>query len=109
MAAKIITLKTLALSAVIILLVEAGLQWVPWPRSVSPLSLIGWARLIEALLILAVVQLSSPLGVAAIGLQPKRLVAGFKKGLIRRNQDLHAPSGSGGKIQSTDITGDASI
>ena len=82
MAAKNIDLKTLALSAAVILAVEVCLHWVAWPKHISPLAPIGAARILEALLILVLVQLSNPNGLAAIGLQQKRFVLGLKKGLI---------------------------
>jgi len=82
MAAKIINLKTVLLAAVVILAVESSLHWVAWPKSISPLALIGAARILEALLILALVQLSNPNGMAAVGLQRKRFVFGLRKGLL---------------------------
>jgi membrane protease YdiL (CAAX protease family) len=82
MATKIIDLKTLLLSAAVILAVETCLQWVVWPKSISPVALIGAARVLEALVLLLLVQLSRPGGMAAIGLRPKSVAAGLKKGLI---------------------------
>jgi len=82
MAAKTINLKTVLLSAAVILAVEFSLHWVAWPKHISPLVLIGAARILEALLILAVVHLSNPSGLAAVGLQRRRLVTGLKKGLL---------------------------
>lgn len=82
MAAKIINLKILLFSAAVILAVEACLHWVAWPQHISPLTLIGAARILEAVLILSLVQLSSPNGAAAIGLQRRTFISGLKKGLI---------------------------
>ena len=82
MAPKIINLKTLLAAAAVILCVEICLYWVAWPRSISPLVLIGAARAIEALLILVLVQFLNPNGTSAIGLQRKGFVIGIKKGLI---------------------------
>ncbi|MEN8246220.1 MAG: CPBP family intramembrane glutamic endopeptidase [Thermodesulfobacteriota bacterium] len=82
MAAKIIDLKTLALSAAIILAVELGLHWVPWPRSISTLALIGTARVIEGVWLLGLVHWLCPEGMSAIGLQPNSFAAGLKRGLI---------------------------
>ena len=80
MAAKIIDLKTLLLSAAVILAVEVCLQWVAWPKNISPVALIGAARVLEAVLLLALMQLSRPRGMAAIGLRPKTALSGFEKG-----------------------------
>ena len=82
MAAKIIDLKTLILSAAVILAVETGLHWVAWPGSISTLALIGTARVIEGVGLLGLVHWLCPEGVAAIGLRPKSVTAGLKKGLI---------------------------
>ena len=82
MAPKIINLKTLLAAAAVILFVEICLHWVDWPRSISPLVLIGAARAIEALLILVLVQLINTNGISAIGLQRNCFVIGLKKGLI---------------------------
>lgn len=82
MAAKIIDLKTLALSAAIILAVELGLHWVPWPGSLSTLALIGAARVIEGVWLLGLVHWLCPEGMAAVGLRPHSFAAGLKKGLI---------------------------
>jgi len=82
MAAKIIDLKTLALSAAIILAVELGLHWVPWPGNISALALIGTARAIEGVWLLGLVHWLCPEGMAAIGLRPGSLATGLKKGLV---------------------------
>ena len=82
MAAKTINLKTLLFCIFIILVVETSLHWVAWPKNISSLVLVGAARILEALLILALVQLSNANGMAAVGLQRKRLVIGLKKGLL---------------------------
>ena len=82
MAAKTINLKTVLLAAAVILAVESSLHWVAWPKNISPLVLIGGARILETLLILVLVWLSNPSGVAAIGLHRNQLVVGLKKGLL---------------------------
>jgi len=82
MATKIIDLKTLALSAAIILAVELSLHWVPWPGSISTLALIGAARVLEGLWLLGLVHWLCPEGMAAIGLRPGTLTTGLKKGLV---------------------------
>jgi membrane protease YdiL (CAAX protease family) len=82
MAAKIIDLKTVLLSAAVILAVEFGLHWVVWPAGIPPVALIGAARVLEGLLLLTLIQVSCPRGVAAIGLESKSVPVGLKKGLI---------------------------
>ena len=82
MATKIIDLKTLLLSVVVILAVETCLQWVAWPKSISPVALIGAARVIEGVWLLGLIHWLCPEGMAGIGLRPETLVEGFKKGLI---------------------------
>ncbi len=82
MAAKIINLKTLLLSAGVILAVELGLHWVAWPRSISALALVGAARVTEGVWLLGLVHWLCPEGMAAIGLRPNNFAAGLKKGLI---------------------------
>ena len=82
MAAKIINLKTLLLSAGVILAVELGLHWVAWPKNISSLVLLGIARVLEGLILLATVQLFCPRGTAAIGLRFRNFSNGLKKGLV---------------------------
>lgn len=82
MAAKIIDLKTLVLSAAIILTVEFGLHWAARPISIPPLFLIGAARVLEGVLLLILLKLSRTGGTASIGLRVKSLGAGLKKGLF---------------------------
>jgi membrane protease YdiL (CAAX protease family) len=82
MAAKHINLKTVLFTAAVILAVESSLHWVAWPKQISPLVLIGGARILEALLILALVQLSNTGGMAAVGLYRNQFAIGLKKGLL---------------------------
>ena len=82
MASKIIDLKILVLSAAVILAVELGLHWAAWPQSISPLVLIGAARVLEGLALLVLLQLSTEQGTASIGLRAQTFAAGLKKGLI---------------------------
>ncbi len=82
MAAKIINLKTLLLSAGVILAVELGLHWVAWPKNISSLALLGIARILEGLILLATVQLFCPRGTAAIGLRFRNFSNGLKKGIV---------------------------
>lgn len=82
MASKIIDLKTLTSSAAVILAVELGLHWAAWPKNISPLMLIGAARVLEGLSLLVLLKLLTEQGTASIGLRADSFTAGVKKGLI---------------------------
>lgn len=81
MAAKSIDLKTLLLSVAAILAVEIGLHGIAWPAGIPPLAMIGAARVLEGLLLLTLIQVSCPRGVAVIGLRAGTVATGLKKGL----------------------------
>ena len=82
MAAKTIDLKTLALSAAVILVVESVLHLAADLKILSPVLLIGAARVVEGLLILGVVRLRCQDGAAAIGLSARGIAPGIRQGLI---------------------------
>ncbi|MCG6911469.1 MAG: CPBP family intramembrane metalloprotease [Deltaproteobacteria bacterium] len=82
MAAKNIDLKILAACTAVVMVVESGLYWAAGSESISPLALIGGARVLEGLLILVLIAKACPGGLAAIGLSRRGVVSGIRQGLI---------------------------
>ena len=81
MEAKKITLKTVVISIAAVLIAEVLIRPAVTALFVSPLPGIGITRMAEIfLLIMIVVQFEKSTG--AIGLTPKEMFSGFKKGLI---------------------------
>jgi membrane protease YdiL (CAAX protease family) len=78
MEAKQVQIRTLAISILAVLSLEAAMRWA---LSYHPMAALGLARLLEALLILLVAVLWGS-GLSSLGLDRGRWLLGFKRGLI---------------------------